>query len=140
VFQVDLRHDRFMKLWRVSGDRIDATAAVIRRGELFTAAVQYRYADGRAKSWSWRTRDGTLLNGREVVRCVNSIDRSFRAIPGVHVRIDFPQNASREEQMVILMDYGLLRLFADTAPSEEVDLLHGEEIDLPDTGSGSVRD
>ena len=56
-------HDRFMKLWRVSGDRVDATAAVIRRGEQFTAAVHYRYADGRSRSWSWRTRQGTYLNG-----------------------------------------------------------------------------
>jgi hypothetical protein len=121
VFQVDLRSDRFMKLWRVSGDRIDATAAIIRRGERFTAAVHYKYADGRSQSWSWRTRDGTYLNGREVVRCINSIDRGFRAIPGVHVRIDFPQDASREEQMLILMDYGLHRLFSDTAPSCEPD-------------------
>ena len=98
-----------------------ATAAIIRRGEQFTAAVHYSYADGRAKSWSWRTRDGTVLNGREVVRCINSIDRGFRAIPGVHVRIDFPQDASREEQMLILMDYGLHRLFSDTAPSCEPD-------------------
>jgi hypothetical protein len=140
VFQVDLRRDRFMKLWRVSGDRVDATAAIIRRGEQFTAAVHYRYADGRSRSWSWRTREGTMLNGREVVRCINSIDRGFRAIPGVHVRIDFPQNASREEQMVILMDYGLLRLFADTAPDFEIDLTEGAEIDLPDAGTGSIRD
>jgi hypothetical protein len=144
VFNVDLRRDRFMKLWRVSGDRVDATAAIIRRGEQYTAAVHYSYADGRTRSWSWRTRDGTVLNGREVVRCINSIDRGFRAIPGVHVRIDFPQDASREEQMVILMDYGLFRLFADTAPAVEIELeLAGDlEIDLPDTGTGtgSVRD
>jgi hypothetical protein len=129
-----------MKLWRVSGDRVDATAAIIRRGEQFTAAVHYRYADGRSRSWSWRTREGTMLNGREVVRCINSIDRGFRAIPGVHVRIDFPQNANREEQMVILMDYGLHRLFSDTAPTSEIDLTDGAEIDLPDAGTGSIRD
>jgi hypothetical protein len=140
VFQVDLRRDRFMKLWRVSGDRVDATAAIIRRGERFIAAVHYRYADGRSRSWSWRTREGTLLSGREVVRCINSIDRGFRAIPGVHVRIDFPQDASREEQMVILMDYGLHRLFADASPTIELDLDEGAEIDLPDTGTESVRD
>ncbi len=35
------------------------------------------------------------------------------------MRIDFPQNASREEQMVILMDYGLFRIFEDMAPSVE---------------------
>ena len=126
-----------MKLWRVSGDRVDATAAIVRRGEQFTAAVHYRYADGRSRSWSWRTRHGTYLNGREVVRCINSIDRGFRAIPGVHVRIDFPQDASREEQMVILMEYGLLRLFADTASAVDGDLA---EIDRPDAGSGSMRD
>jgi hypothetical protein len=140
VFNVDLRRDRFMKLWRVSGDRVDATAAIIRRGEQFTAAVHYSYADGRSRSWSWRTRDGTVLNGREVVRCINSIDRGFQAIPGVHVRIDFPQNASREEQMVILMDYGLLRLFSDTASTEEIEALGSVELDLPDPGAGSVRD
>ena len=142
MFNVDLRRDRFMKLWRVSGDRVDATAAIIRRGEQFTAAVHYRYADGRARSWSWRTRDGTVLNGREVVRCINSIDRGFRTIPGVHVRIDFPQNATREEQMVILMEYGLFRLFSDTAPAVEVELelAEGAEIDLPDAGTEPVRD
>jgi hypothetical protein len=140
VFNVDLRRDRFMKLWRVSGDRVDATAAIIRRGEQYTAAVHYSYADGRSRSWSWRTRDGTILNGRQVVRCINSIDRGFRAIPGVHVRIDFPQDASREDQMVILMDYGLFRLFADTAPAVEIELELADdtEIDLPDTGV--VRD
>ena len=105
-----------MKLWRVSGDRVEATAAIIRRGEQFTAAVHYQYADGRTRSWRWRARDGSYLSGREIVRCMNSIDRGFRSIPGVHVRIDFPQDASREEQMVILMDYGL------TAP------LHGRGI------------
>ena len=129
-----------MKLWRVSGDRVDATAAVIRRGEQFTAAVHYQYADGRAKSFSWRTRDGTMLSGRQVVRCVNSIDRGFRAIPGVHVRIDFPQNAGHEEQMVILMDYGLLRLFADASLTVEIEMPEDAEIDLPDAGTGSVRD
>jgi hypothetical protein len=112
-----------MKLWRVSGDRLDATAAIIRRGEEFTAAVHYRYADGRSRSWSWRPRGGAdgLLSGREVVRCMNSIDRGFRAIPGVHIRIDFPQNASREEQLLILMDYGLHRIFQDEATTGESD-------------------
>jgi hypothetical protein len=129
-----------MKLWRVSGDRVDATAAIIRRGEQFTAAVQYKYADGRSRAWCWRTREGTLLSGREVVRCINSIDRGFRAIPGVHVRIDFPQDASREEQIVILMEYGLHRLFADAAPAIQMDLDSGTEIDLPDPGAESVRD
>jgi hypothetical protein len=140
VFQVDLRRDRFMKLWRVSGDRVDATAAIIRRGEQFTAAVHYRYADGRARSWSWRTRDGTMLSGREVVRCINSIDRGFRAIPGVHVRIDFSQDAGHEEQMVILMDYGLHKIFADASPTVEIDLAESGEIDLPDAGTGFIRD
>ena len=119
MFQVDLRRDRFMKLWRVSGDRVDATAAVIRRGERFTAAVHYRYADGRSRSWSWRTRQGTYLTGREIVQCINSIDRGFRSIPGVHIRIDFPQDASREEQMLILLDYGLTRIFEDAAAAAE---------------------
>ena len=140
MFQVDLRRDRFMKLWRVSGDRVDATAAIVRRGEQFTAAVQYRYADGRTRSWSWRTRDGTMLSGREVVRCMNSIDRGFRAIPGVHIRIDFPQDASHEEQMLILMDYGLHRLFEDTSPSVELDLHESGEIDLPDLNGDTVRE
>jgi hypothetical protein len=122
LFQVDLRHDRFMKLWRVSGDRVDATAAIIRHGGQFTAAVHYQYADGRSRSWSWRPRGGgDFLSGREIVRCINSIDRGFRAIPGVHIRIDFPQDASREDQQVILMDYGLHRLFLDAAGSIESD-------------------
>ena len=119
LFQIDLRRDRFMKLWRVSGDKVEATAAVIRRDERYTAAVHYRYADGRSRTWSWRTRDGTYLTGREIVLCINSIDRGFRAIPGVHVRIDFPHEASHEEQMLILMDYGLLRHFEDSAQLEE---------------------
>jgi hypothetical protein len=119
LFQVDLRRDRFMKMWRVSGDRVEATAAVIRHGELFSAAVHYRYADGRSRSWSWRTRQGTYLTGRELVTCINSIDRGFRAIPGVHVRIDFPQDASREEQMLILLDYGLTRIFEDAEATAE---------------------
>lgn len=112
-----------MKLWRVSGDRVDATAAIIKRGEEFQAAVHYQYADGRSRSWSWRPRGGAegLLSGREVVRCMNSIDRGFRAIPGVHIRIDFPQDASREEQLLILMDYGLHRIFQDAAASVEGD-------------------
>jgi hypothetical protein len=112
-----------MKLWRVSGDRVDATAAIIRRGEEFTAAVHYRYSDGRSRSWSWRPRGGasSLLSGREIVRCINSIDRGFRAIPGVHIRIDFPQDASREEQLLILMDYGLHRIFLDEAAAVESD-------------------
>ena len=118
MFEIDLSRDRFMKLWRVSGDRVEATAAVIRRGHRYTAAVHYRYADGRSKTWSWRTRQGTYLSGREVVQCMTSIDRGFRSIPGVHVRIDFPHDASREEQMVILMDYGLTRLFEDQAEAE----------------------
>jgi hypothetical protein len=140
VFQVDLRQDQFMKLWRVSGDRVDATAAIIRRGEQFTAAVHYQYADGRSRSWRWRARDGAYLSGREIVRCMNSIDRGFRAIPGVHVRIDFPQDASREEQMVILMDYGMLRLFTDTASASDGDVLDVTELDLPDPGAESLRD
>lgn len=118
MFLVDLTHDRFMKLWRVTGGTVEATAAVIRRGRRYTAAVHYRYSDGRAKRWSWRTRQGTYLTGREVVRCINSIDRGFRSIPGAHVRIDFPQDASREEQMVILLDYGLTRMFADGGQPE----------------------
>jgi len=113
LFQIDLSRDRFMKLWRVNGDRVEATAAVIRRGRRYTAAVHYRYDDGRTKTWSWRTRKGASLTGREVVQCINSIDRGFRSIPGVHVRIDFPQESSREEQMLILMDYGLYRLFEE---------------------------
>ena len=108
-----------MKLWRVSGDHVEATAAVIRRGERFSAAVHYRYADGRSRSWSWRTRQGTYLTGRELVTCIHSIDRGFRAIPGVHVRIDFPQDASREEQMLILLDYGLTRIFEDATAAAE---------------------
>lgn len=108
-----------MKLWRVSGDRVDATAAIIRHGEKFTAAMHYRYADGRSRSWSWRPRHGGYLTGREIVRCMNSIDRGFRAIPGVHIRIDFPLDASREDQQVILMDYGLHRLFRDAAAAIE---------------------
>ena len=113
MFHVDLRSDRFMKLWRVCGDKVEATAAVIQRSGRYMAAVHYRYADGRSKAWSWRTRQGTYLTGREIVRCINSIDRGFRAIPGVHVRIDFPRDASREEQVLVLMDYGLTRLFQD---------------------------
>jgi hypothetical protein len=140
VFQVDLRQDHFMKLWRVSGDRVDATAAIIRRGEQFTAAVHYQYADGRSRSWRWRARDGSYLSGREIVRCMNSIDRGFRAIPGVHVRIDFPQDASREEQMVILMDYGMLRLFTDSAAADKGEITDVTELDLPDPGAESLRD
>jgi hypothetical protein len=140
VFHVDLRRDRFMKLWRVSGDRVDATAAIIRRGELFTAAVHYQYANGESRSWSWRPRGGDYLSGREVVSCITSIDRGFRAIPGVHVRIDFPQDSSREEQMLILMDYGLHRLFNDTAPGGEIELTHPEELDLLDPGAGTIRE
>ena len=108
-----------MKLWRVSGDRVEATAAIIRRGDRFIAAVHYRYSDGRSQSWSWRTRQGAYLTGREVVRCIGSIDRGFQAIPGVHVRIDLPQNASREEQMLILLDYGLTRIFEDATAAAE---------------------
>ena len=115
-----------MKMWRVSGGRVDATAAIIRHGEEFTAAVHYQYPDGRSRSWSWRPRHGVFLTGREIVRCMNSIDRGFRAIPGVHVRIDFPQNASREDQVVILMDYGLHRLFLDTAASADSERTVGE--------------
>lgn len=108
-----------MKLWRVSGDRVEATAAIIRRGERFVAAVHYRYADGRSRRWSWRTRQGTYLTGREVVQCISTIDRGFQAMPGVHVRIDFPQNASREDQMLILLDYGLTRIFEDATAAAE---------------------
>ena len=140
MFQVDLRSERFMKLWRVSGDRVDATAAIIRRGEQFTAAVHYQYADGRSRSWRWRAKDGGYLSGREIVRCMNSIDRGFRSIPGVHVRIDFPQDATREEQMVILMDYGMLRLFTDAASGEDGQIADLAELDLPDTGAESFRD
>lgn len=124
-----------MKLWRVSGDRVDATAAIIRRGEEFTAAVHYRYADGRSRSWSWRPRTGgAFLTGREVVRCMNSIDRGFRAIPGVHIRIDFPQDASREDQQLILMDYGLTRLFLDADGTVE------SESAICDQASGGGQD
>ena len=129
-----------MKLWRVSGDRVDATAAILRRGEEFTAAVHYRYADGRSRSWRWRARKGAYLSGREIVRCITSIDRGFRSIPGVHVRIDFPQDASREDQMVILMDYGMLRLFSDSASPDEPDHADIRELDLPDPGAESIRD
>jgi len=139
VFQVDLRRDQFMKLWRVSGDRVDATAAVIRRGERFTAAVHYRYADGRSRSWSWRTRQGTFLTGREIVQCINSIDRGFRSIPGVHVRIDFPQDASREEQMVILLDYGLTRIFEDATANAESAATVNEDRPQSEPGSGSAH-
>ena len=40
------------------------------------------------------------------------------------------------------MDYGLFRLFADTAPIEEIELelVDGAEIDLPDASTDSVRD
>ena len=120
LFRIDLSRDRFMKLWRVSGDRVEATGAVIRRGERYTAAVHSRDSDGRAKTWSWRTRDGTYLSGREVVQCITSLDRGFRSIPGVHVRIDFPHGATREDQMLALLDYGLLGLF------EEQDLVGSE--------------
>jgi hypothetical protein len=140
VFQVDLRQDRFMKLWRVSGDRVDATAAIIRHGEQFTAAVHYQYTDGRSRSWRWRARGGGYLSGREIVRCITSIDRGFRAIPGVHVRIDFPQNASREEQMVILMDYGMLRLFTDATAPDDADIADVAELDFPDPGAETIRD
>lgn len=139
MIQVDLRSEHFLKLWRVSGDRVDAVAAILRRGELFTARIHYRYPDGHTKSWTWLSHTGTLLTGREIVRCIGSIDRGFRAIPGVHVRIDFPQSASREEQMVILMDYGLLRLFTDTAADDDAHLLHGIDARLPDTGIGGVH-
>jgi hypothetical protein len=140
LFQVDLSRDRFMKLWRVSGDRVDATAAVIRHDELFTAAVHYQYADGRSRSWRWRAKNGGFLTGREIVRCMHSIDRGFRAIPGVHVQIDFPQDATREQQMVILMDYGLLRLFTDASVSGDVDVVETAELDLPDAGTETIRD
>jgi hypothetical protein len=140
LYQVDLSRDRFMKLWRVSGDRVEATAAIIRHGEQFTAAVHYQYADGHSRSWRWRAKDGGYLTGREIVRCMNTIDRGFRSIPGVHVRIDFPQNATREEQMVILMDYGLLRLFTDAASPESADIADLAELDLPDPGTESIRD
>ena len=78
----------------------------------------------------------------QFAQACGDVERILRAIPGVHVRIDFPQNATREEQMVILMDYGLFRLFSDTAPAIEIELELGEgaEIDLPDAGTGSVRD
>lgn len=121
MLQIDLARDRLMKLWRVNGDRVEATAVVVRRGSVFTASVQYRYADGRSRTWSWRTRDGATLTGRQLVRCIESIDRGFRSIPGVQVRIDFPHDASHEEQMLILIDYGLLRLVADESETE-VDL------------------
>ncbi len=129
-----------MKLWRVSGDRVDATAAIIRRGEQFTAAVHYQYADGRSRSWRGRAREGAYRSGREIVGGMNSLDRGFRAIPGVHVRIDFPQDASREEQMVILMDYGMLRLFTDSASASNGGVLDMTELDLPDPGAESLRD
>ncbi len=99
---------------------------------MFTARIHYGYPDGRTKSWDWRSRTGALLTGREIVRCISGIDRGFRRIPGVHVRIDFPQNASREEQMVILMDYGLLRLVADRAAATDVGEINGADAQLPD--------
>ena len=71
---------------------------------------------------------------------MNSIDRGFRAIPGVHVRIDFPQDASREKQMVILMDYGMLRLFTDSASIADGSVIDVTELDLPDPGAESLRD
>jgi hypothetical protein len=138
VIQVNLRCEHFLKLWRVSGDRVDAVAAVLRRGEAFTARIQYSYPDGRTKSWDWRSRTGPLLTGREIVRCIASIDRGFRAIPGVHVRIDFPQSASREEQMVILMDYGLLRIVADRAAETTDQFITGADATLPDTDMDGV--
>lgn len=131
MIQVNLRCEHFLKLWRVSGDRVDAVAAVLRRGDLFIARIHYRYPDGRTKSWDWRARGGTYLTGREAVRCITSIDRGFRRIPGVHVRIDFPQSASREEQMVILMDYGLLRVISDDAVGAAVEIIEGADADLP---------
>ena len=133
MIQVDLRSEQFLKLWRVSGDRVDAVAAVLRRGDHFTARIHYRYPDGRTKSWDWRSKSGTLLTGREIVRCIRGIDRGFRRIPGVHVRIDFPQSASREEQMVILMDYGLLRLVTDHPGDSSVQHITGADEGIPDT-------
>ena len=114
---VDLRRDRFVKVWRVTGNGLEATAAVVQRGRGFRAAAECVFSDGRRRSITWHSRctarpgdDPALLTGREAVLCINQIDRTFRALPGTHVRIDFPAGSTREDQMIILMEYGLTSL------------------------------
>lgn len=115
-----------MKLWRVRSDRLEATAAVLRRGQRYMAAVHYRYPDGSSRSWMWRTNHGVRLSGRELVQCVTSIDRGLKATPGIHMRIDFPIDSDRDAQREILQSYGLYTIFADAAEVEvEADELAG---------------
>lgn len=121
MFGVDLRQDRFMKVWRLTGDKVQATAAVIRRPRGFTAAIRYAITDGRARTWSWRGQQGALLTDREAALSILSIDRRFKTMPGTYLRVDFPQGSNRADQVVILMEYGLLELVpgADTPPDLE---------------------
>jgi len=42
--------------------------------------------------------------------------------------------------MVILMDYGLLRLFTDATSPEAGDVADISALDLPDPGTESIRD
>lgn len=124
MLKVDLCRDRFLKVWRVSGESVEATAAVIQRGGGYCASIHYQYPDGRHKTLVWRTRKGTLLTGRDVVLCINSIEKSFQHIPGTRLRVDFPPGATQEDQVLMLMEFGLLKAL------EEADT-HIEGVELP---------
>ncbi|MBI4491914.1 MAG: hypothetical protein HY690_03875 [Chloroflexi bacterium] len=115
MFDVDLRRDRFIKVWRVTSGSVEATAAVIRRPHGFSAAVHCALPDGGIRTWRWPGQQGSLLTDREAVLSIFGIDRDFTSLPGTHVRIDFPQGSSHADQVVILMEYGLL----DLAPGAE---------------------
>lgn len=113
MIQVDLRQERFLKVWRVSGDSVEATAAVIRqRHGGFSAAIHYVTPHGRTRTWRWPAKNRPL-SGRELVQSVFSIERGFKSIPGMHVRVDFPVDSNHADQVVLLMEYGLVDLVSE---------------------------
>lgn len=123
MFEVDLRYERFVKVWRIDTEQVKATAAVIRRGDRYSAAFHYRTSQGNSCLWRWPGSGGSLSE-RELVQSILSIERSFQSAPTAYERIDFPHDSTRAEQMVLLMDHGLLHLVAQT--DQPLELLESE--------------
>jgi hypothetical protein len=115
VFEVDLRNERFLKVWRVSNDKLDATAAIVRGRAGYTARFHYSTSQGSCGTWKWPDARRELSE-REMVQSAVTFERRFRALaPNGYERIDFPHGSNRSEQMVLLMDYGLAHLLREGA-------------------------
>ena len=113
---LDLRRHRLIKLWRVTGAEGEITVLVVRsmEGE-YVGFARFDIVGVGRRIAAWRGQRGRALSEREGVHLIYAIERVVSDLPGVRLRIDVPFDVSEEQQVLILLDQGLIEFLAPAA-------------------------